>query len=258
MTAADLLGLAIPALYLVMLAVERLVPGRTFPEIEAWTFVGAGFLVTTLAFGILAPFYVPVEWLAAHRLLDGSRLGVAGGAAAGFFTFELLFYGYHRLAHRVPFLWRVFHQMHHAPQRLDVSSALVFHPFELVLQNVLLLGVGLFVFGLDPLANAVVGVLLGFYGLFQHWNVRTPAWLGYFIQRPEAHCRHHELNVHASNYADLPIIDILFGTFENPEEFAGRVGFEKRAAFGKMLVGVDVNEGLEAGRKPASTLVRAA
>jgi sterol desaturase/sphingolipid hydroxylase (fatty acid hydroxylase superfamily) len=257
MTTEDILGLSLPALYVLMLVAERLFPARRFPKINGWTLVGAGFLVASMAAGILAPFYIPVEWLAAHRLMDGTRLGVAGGAIAGFVAFELLFYGYHRLAHAVPSVWRFGHQMHHAPQRLDISSSLVFHPFEFVIQNTLLLGAGLFVLGLEPMAIAIIGLMLGFNGLFQHWNVRTPSWLGYVIQRPEAHCRHHELNVHASNYSDFPPIDMVFGTFANPREFEGRVGFEERASFGKMLVGVDVNAGNDAGQ-PSSTPARAA
>jgi sterol desaturase/sphingolipid hydroxylase (fatty acid hydroxylase superfamily) len=257
MTTEEILGFAVPVLYVIMLVAERLFPARQFPPIKAWTLIGAGFLVASMAAGILAPFYVPLDWLAEHRLMDGTRLGVAGGAVVGFLAFELLFYGYHRLAHRVPLVWKMGHQMHHAPQRLDISSALVFHPFEQMLLNALLLGVGLFVFGLEPLSIAIIGAVLGFNALFQHWNVRTPTWLGYVIQRPEAHCRHHELNVHASNYSDFPIIDMVFGTFENPREFEGRVGFEERASYGKMLIGVDVSAG-DAAAPPPSSLARVA
>jgi sterol desaturase/sphingolipid hydroxylase (fatty acid hydroxylase superfamily) len=75
-------------------------------------------------------------------------------------------------------------------------------------------------------------------------NIRTPRWLGYLIQRPEAHCIHHQRDVHAYNYGDLPIWDILFGTFRNPRRFQGEVGFDKPATnrFGAMLGFVDVNE----------------
>lgn len=51
---------------------------------------------------------------------------------------------------------------------------------------------------------------------FYHWNVRTPVWLGPFFQRPESHRVHHQRNYHTNNYADLPVFDILFGTYENP------------------------------------------
>lgn len=71
------------------------------------------------------------------------------------------------------------------------------------------------------------------------------------IQRPEAHCRHHELGVHAYDYADFPLIDLAFGTFHNPETFEGRVGFAEKASFAKMLVGIDVNAGPDAGQPGA-------
>jgi len=72
------------------------------------------------------------------------------------------------------------------------------------------------VLGLDPLAAAIVGYLFVFYSFFQHWNVNTPQWLGYVIQRPESHCIHHRLGLHYYNFADLPLWDMLFGTFRNP------------------------------------------
>ena len=53
--------------------------------------------------------------------------------------------------------------------------------------------------------------------LLYHWNVSTPAWLGYLIQRPESHCVHHQHGLHRYNYADLPVWDMLFGTFRNPD-----------------------------------------
>ena len=39
----------------------------------------------------------------------------------------------------------------------------------------------------------------------------------------------------------------MFGTFKNPETFEGRVGFEGKASFAKMLVGRDVSGGLGDG-----------
>ena len=80
------------------------------------------------------------------------------------------------------------------------------------------------VLGLDPVAAALTGYIAAFYGYFQHMNIRTPRWLGYLIQRPEAHCIHHQRDVHAYNYGDLPVWDMLFGTFRNPASFEGAVG----------------------------------
>ena len=93
------------------------------------------------------------------------------------------------------------------------------------------------------IAAALTGYVAAFYGMFQHWNIRTPRWLGYLIQRPEAHCEHHRLDVHAYNYGDLPIWDLLLGTFKNPVGFDGRCGFESPAdrRLGAMLAFEDVH-----------------
>jgi sterol desaturase/sphingolipid hydroxylase (fatty acid hydroxylase superfamily) len=45
------------------------------------------------------------------------------------------------------------------------------------------------------------------------------------VQRPESHSRHHARGVHAGNYSDLPLFDLLFGTFHNPRDFAAETGF---------------------------------
>jgi sterol desaturase/sphingolipid hydroxylase (fatty acid hydroxylase superfamily) len=99
------------------------------------------------------------------------------------------------------------------------------------------------VLGLDPRAAAIVGALGALNGMIQHVNLRTPRWLAVLCQRPEAHCLHHERGVHARNYSDLPLWDWLFGTFENPGEFAGEVGFDPPAdrRVGAMLAFRDVN-----------------
>ena len=137
--------------------------------------------------------------------------------------------------------------MHHAPQRIDLASSTVFHPFEVIYQNLLGVGLGVFVLGIDPLAGAILGYL----GRVPR-HVPAPqradaAWLGYVVQRPEAHCIHHQLNVHAYNYGNIPLWDIVFGTFRNPETFEGRVGFAEKASFAKMLIGQDVSGGLGDG-----------
>ena len=90
---------------------------------------------------------------------------------------------------------------------------------------------------------AAVGYVGAAYGMFQHWNVKTPRWLDYVIQRPEAHGLHHEMGVHARNSSDFPLWDILMGTFENPKTFDGDVGFsgEVPSRVGAMLLFQDVN-----------------
>ena len=64
----------------------------------------------------------------------------------------------------------------------------------------------------------MIGTLfLTFNAMFQHANIKTPQWLCYIIQRPEMHGVHHGRKLHRLNYADLPLWDMIFGTFINPE-----------------------------------------
>lgn len=246
MTASELaetVPLLIPITYFVCLAVEARWPARHFPPRRGWRWLGVGFLVLVATLGTAVPLLLPLQWMAAHRWIDGTRLGVLGGTVAGWLVLSLVSYAYHRTSHGWSPLWRISHQIHHSPQRVDISGSALFHPFEIVAQVLMQLFVTVIVLGLDPLAAALVGVIAAFAGIFQHWNVHTPRWLGYLIQRPEAHCLHHERGVHARNYADFPLWDIVFGSFHNPTDFDGACGFDAPAErrLGAMLAWRDVN-----------------
>jgi sterol desaturase/sphingolipid hydroxylase (fatty acid hydroxylase superfamily) len=73
--------------------------------------------------------------------------------------------------------------------------------------------------------------------------LRTPGWLRFFVQTPELHSIHHQLDVHAFDYSDLPVWDRLFGTYRDAREFAPRCGFhgDSERGLGEMLLFRDVN-----------------
>src|SRR5690606_28120758 len=75
-----------------------------------------------------------------------------------------------------------------------------------------------------------------------HANINTPQWLGYIVQRPESHTFHHAQGIHKYNYSDLPLFDIIFGTFKNPKNFEHNTGFYNGASarVWDMLRGRDV------------------
>ncbi|MES2607002.1 MAG: sterol desaturase family protein, partial [Pseudomonadota bacterium] len=99
------------------------------------------------------------------------------------------------------------------------------------------------VLGVNVEAATLVLYATFFLGIFQHANIRTPRWLGYFIQRPESHSRHHGHGLHRDNYADLPVFDLIFGTFNNPERHRDN-GFYHGASLrvGEMLLWKDVSK----------------
>ena len=57
--------------------------------------------------------------------------------------------------------------------------------------------------GVGPEAASLAVLVTGIAEFIYHWNVPTPYWLGFLIQRPESHGIHHQEGVHSYNYADL-------------------------------------------------------
>lgn len=239
----DLLTLGIFGSFAGLAALELVRPSRVFPRMRFWRIRGVASLAVYLVLSTVFPFLWD-QWLGAHRLIDATGLGIAGGAVVGLLALELGIYAYHRTVHSVPFLWRWFHQMHHSSERIDIWSAMYFSPldiagFSMVGSLMLVWGIGV-----RPEAALIAGTITVFLAFFQHANIRTPRWLGYLIQRPEQHQLHHGREIHRSNYTDLPVIDLIFGTFENPETFEGEVGFYDGASERvlEMMAGRDVSK----------------
>jgi sterol desaturase/sphingolipid hydroxylase (fatty acid hydroxylase superfamily) len=256
MSVVDLLLYACAAVFPLFFVIERLWPARRQPHIAGWPLIGTGFFIAYALIAVLLPLALPASWFEAG-LLPGAELGIAGGAVVGYLATTLAGYIWHRAAHRVPLLWRVFHQMHHAPQRLDAAGAFVFHPTEAVLYTLLGLAVNALLLGLDPVAASIVGFAGVFNAVFQHANLRTPRFLAWLIQRPEAHSIHHAHGVHGWNYSDFPLWDIVFGTYRAAIGFQPHVGFDRAPSrrWGAMLMFRDVHE--PDYRQPPLPVVRA-
>ncbi len=247
------------ALFGVIALAERIRPARRLPTVRLWRTQGV--ISLAVLFGL--SFGLPMlwdGWLGAHRLVDATALGTLGGAAFGLFAVQLLSYTWHRTMHRVPFLWR-FHQLHHSAERFDVYGSPMLHPVDIA-GFTLASSLGMvLVLGVTTEAAMLAGTVGTFLALFQHANVRTPRWLGYLIQRPESHSIHHQRGLHAMNYGDIALWDIVFGTFRNPAEFANEVGFWDGASrrIGSLLVGRDVTVAPAAGvDEPNPALLAAA
>jgi len=241
MRVEHLIAALIPLTYFLMVLVERFSSNRVWPSIKYWQLTGIGFFImlgiVNNVVAILARKIFPDIYL-----FDASQLGIL---KAGLIAYVLVSLGnalMHRAYHHYDWLWRHVHQLHHTPRRLDVAGVMYQTPWEAFGSALLFVFVTVFLLRLDPPASALVAYVAAFYGMFQHFNIRTPVWLGYLIQRPEAHCLHHQRGVHANNYSDLPIWDMVWGTFRNPVSFRGELGFEHASGktFWPMLSGRDV------------------
>lgn len=130
---------------------------------------------------------------------------------------DCVIYWQHRLFHRIPFLWRL-HRVHHSDPELDVSSAIRFHPIEIVLSLVIKASAVLLL-GIPIEAVLIFDVLLNASAMFNHTNARLPnrveSMVHHLIITPDMHRIHHsrvseETN---SNYGFfLSIWDAIFCT----------------------------------------------
>ncbi|WP_114521409.1 sterol desaturase family protein [Altererythrobacter sp. ZODW24] len=238
-----LIALIVFAAAAVMFTAELLAPGRTWPKVSGWW--GRAIALNLVQVGVV--FLAGMTW---DVWLDGisliysqAFLGTNGAAVFGYLMITFIYYWWHRARHEVGFLWRWFHQIHHSPQRLEIITSFYKHPAEILINGMLSSLILYVICGLRPESAMLAILLTGLAELFYHWNVRTPYWMGFIIQRPESHCIHHKQGWHRQNYADLPIWDMLFGTFHNPRSFDEECGFadDREKQLGAMLGGRDVH-----------------
>lgn len=239
----DPVSLIILAGYAVLIIVEAVAPAKRLPRIPYWRLMG----LTSFAVYFYLSSYLPLIWdryLEPYQFADMTVLGTWGGGLVGVLLYEFGVYVWHRSMHANDILWRGFHQMHHSAERVDTYGAFWFSPMDMIGWTVLGSLCLVLIVGITPQATTVFLLATTFLGVFQHTNIRTPRWLGYFVQRPESHSVHHQRGLHYYNFSDLPVFDLIFGTFRNPEYGADENGFYVGASarVPEMLMFRDVSE----------------
>lgn len=153
--------------------------------------------------------------------------------AAGIIAFLVLDFAVwfeHLLSHKIPLLWRI-HRMHHADTGFDLTTALRFHPLEIVLSMFWKAAV-VVALGAPPLAVLIFEIVLNGAAMFNHANVKLPLRLDKLLRiaivTPDMHRVHHSIirEETDSNYGfNLSIWDRLFGTYV-PQPAAGHVAMD--------------------------------
>jgi len=131
---------------------------------------------------------------------------------------DFLIYLQHVLFHAIPLFWRL-HMVHHADLDFDVSTGLRFHTIEILLSMGIKAG-GIILLGAPAASVLIFEVLLNATSMFNHSNIRMPAWvdriLRFLVVTPDMHRVHHSAIARETNSNfgfNLPWWDYLFGTY---------------------------------------------
>ena len=177
-------------------------------------------VVLRLVFPVLA---VGAAELAAARgwgLFHGLNAPFWLALPASLLILDLAIYTQHVVFHKVAVLWRL-HRMHHTDLDFDVTTALRFHPLEIVLSMLIKL-VLVTLLGVPAVAVMLFEVILNATAMFNHGNVGLPRRLDralrWILVTPDMHRVHHSIRPEEtdSNFGfNLPWWDRLFGTYRD-------------------------------------------
>ncbi|WP_269583375.1 sterol desaturase family protein [Roseibium sp. Sym1] len=153
-------------------------------------------------------------------------LGWSGFLAGlvSFLTLDLAVWFQHLVSHKVPLFWRI-HRVHHADSEVDATTALRFHPIEILLSFVWK-GAVIVALGGPWEAVLIFEIVLNGSAVFSHANLKIPEradrLLRWLVVTPDMHRIHHSVirRETDSNYGFyLSIWDRIFGTYtEDPEQ----------------------------------------
>ena len=178
-------------------------------------------VIDSIAVKILLPMTAGLFaiWVAEKDL---ALLGFQMPVLLAIILLDLIIYWQHRVFHVVPSFWRL-HKVHHSDNAIDTSTALRFHPVEIVL-SMLIKFAAIILFGIPVLAIVIFEILLNATALFNHSNIKIPfdSILRLFIVTPDMHRVHHSVIVKEtnSNYGiNVPWWDRIFGSYvAQPEQ----------------------------------------
>ena len=208
--------------FVLIYAWENLSPQKQFTGVVKHNLqnviIGAINLVITFFGGLYFAKYL--DWCELHKfgLLFFVSASFPVKALLAFIIADIIMYWWHRLNHRISFLWR-FHSFHHLDLQMNSTTAIRFHVFELLLSfifRMLLYPL----FGINSVMVIIFSTIHFTMIIFHHSNIRithsADKFVRLFITSPEMHRIHHsdrweETN---SNYTSiLSCWDWIFGSY---------------------------------------------
>ncbi len=226
----EVIELALPLLYLIagiLLCLERRYPAHRGTFSKQWYIRASAINALQLAVFIVFD-YIWTRYVGSWSLFSLDQ-GVPApvNAFLAYFIFTFVVYWWHRLRHRSPLIWRIFHQLHHSPQRIQTLTAYYIHPLDMIANLTISNTIVFLLLGLNLETAAWYTLITGTAGFLIHANIRVPRQVGYVFQTPEMHRLHHKFGHHAQNYSDIVCWDMLFGTYCNPCNDIKHCGFDE-------------------------------
>jgi sterol desaturase/sphingolipid hydroxylase (fatty acid hydroxylase superfamily) len=142
---------------------------------------------------------------------------------AGILAFVILDFAVwleHVASHKFPLFWRI-HRMHHADTGFDVTTALRFHPVEIIL-SMFWKALIIVLIGAPALSVLIFEIVLNGSAMFNHANIKLPNRVDALVRKvivtPDMHRVHHSTiqTETDSNYGfNFPVWDKLFGTYKD-------------------------------------------
>lgn len=220
------------AILLAMTVLEALLPRRRRRHRRAarWT-TNFGVLVSDFLAVSAMTFLVPVTAVLTALWAEASGVGLFNAVAVPAWlqwlvvlvALDFTVWAQHVATHKVPLLWRV-HRVHHVDEDLDASTAVRFHPLEIIL-SIFVKSAAVLLLGAPAAAVVAFEALVNGAALFNHANLKlSPALdrlLRLVLVTPDMHRIHHssERAETDSNYGfALPWWDRLFGTYRAEPE----------------------------------------
>ncbi|WP_417598681.1 sterol desaturase family protein [Oceanospirillum sp.] len=176
-------------------------------------------LIVRLTLGLLLPVIV-ANWAQEQNigLFNIANMPYALAAVISVFCLDALIYWQHRIFHRIPILWRL-HRVHHYDADYDLSTALRFHPIEIIL-SVMVKNTAIILLGAPAAAVILFEIILNGMALFNHANLALPEKadriLRRFVVTPDMHRVHHSVysdEMHSNFGFNLSIWDRLFSSY---------------------------------------------
>lgn len=216
-------------LFALLALLEFLAPRRELQHVKAkrwftnWIIVFIDSAVLRLLF--IGAAVGAAEWASINNygLFNAIETPLWLAVLLSFIILDFAIWFSHWASHKVPLLWAV-HRMHHSDVDIDVSTAIRFHPIEIVLSMVWKIAI-VVALGAPAIAVLIFEIVLNGAAMFNHSNLKIPVsvdrYLRWLIVTPDMHRVHHSA-MHQetdSNYGfNLAIWDRLFNTYTDQPE----------------------------------------